>query len=143
MKYVIFGLVVFEILQGTILYQIEPFGTFLLLSGGALAWVFLALILGASIFLNRFYCTYICPAGTGLGLLSWFRIREIRRWPECKTCKVCANLCPRQAIKGNKISPVECMNCRECEKLYLNTNLCAHYAKQRILEKQAVAVASG
>ena len=69
-KYVIFALVVFEILQSTILYQIEPFGTLLLFSGDTLAWAILALILGTSIFVNRFYCTYICPAGTGLGLLS-------------------------------------------------------------------------
>jgi len=129
---------VFEILQSTILYQIEPFGTFFFLSGNALAWIFLASILGASIFLNRFYCTYICPAGTGLALLSWFRTREIKRWPECEKCRICANQCARQAIKGNKISPFECMNCRDCEKLYLNTKLCAHYAKERILEKSVV-----
>jgi hypothetical protein len=44
----------------------------------------------------------------------------------------------RQAIKGNKISPFECMNCKGCEKLYLNRSICPHYAKERILEKKAV-----
>ncbi len=132
-KYAIFAIVIFEILQGTILYQFEPFGTFFLFSGDTFAWVFLGLILGTSIFLNRFYCKYICPAGTGLALVSWFRMREIKRWPECKKCMVCANQCEPQAIKGDKISAFECMNCRGCEKLYLNKQICPHYAKERIV----------
>ena len=61
-KYVILAIVVFEIFQKTILYQVEPFGTFFLFNGDTFAWIFLGSILGISIFFNRFYCKYICPA---------------------------------------------------------------------------------
>lgn len=135
-KYVILALVVYEILEGTVLYQVEPFGTLFLLRGTELAWIFLGLILVASIFVNRFYCTYICPAGAALALLGWLRIREIKRWPECSKCMICANQCIPQAIKGDRISAFECMNCRGCEKLYLNSKLCPHYALERAEAKR-------
>ena len=135
-KYVVLAVVVFEIFQKTILYQVEPFGTFFLFNGDTFAWIFLGSILGISIFFNRFYCKYICPAGAGLALLGWFRIREIKRWPECKKCMICANQCDPQAIKGDKISAFECMNCRGCEKLYLNAKLCPHYALERAAAKK-------
>jgi Pyruvate/2-oxoacid:ferredoxin oxidoreductase delta subunit len=135
-KYVVLAVVVFEILQNTILYQVEPFGTLFLFNGDTLAWVFLGLILGVSIFFNRFYCKYICPAGAGMALISRFRMKEIKRWPECKKCMICANQCEPQAIKGDHISAFECMDCRGCEKLYLNVKLCPHYAQERILAKK-------
>lgn len=135
-KYIVLGIVVFEIFQNTILYQVEPFGTLFLFSGDTFAWIFLGLILGTSIFFNRFYCKYICPAGAGMALISSLRMREIKRWPECEKCMICANQCEPQAIKGDHISAFECMNCRGCEKLYLNTKICPHYAKQRILAKK-------
>ncbi len=135
-KYIVLAVVVYGILQNTFLYQVEPFGTLFLFNGDTFAWVFLGLILGISIFYHRFYCKYICPAGAGMALLSALRIREIKRWPECKRCMICANQCEPQAIKGDHISAFECMDCRGCEKLYLNTRICPHYAQERILVKK-------
>ena len=135
-KYIVLAIVVFEIFEKTILYQVEPFGTLFLFRGDTFAWIFLGSILGISIFFNRFYCKYICPAGAGMALLSRFRIREIKRWPECKKCMICANQCEPQAIKGDHISAFECMNCRGCEKLYLNKKICPHYALERAIAKK-------
>lgn len=135
-KYIVLSIVILELLEGTFLYQVEPFGTLFEFSGDTLAWMFLGLMVGSSIFVDRFYCTYVCPAGAGLSLLSWFRLREIKRWPECKRCMICANHCTRQAISGDRISTLECMDCRDCEKLYLNRNICPHYAQERVLTKK-------
>ncbi|MGA2876861.1 MAG: 4Fe-4S binding protein, partial [Nitrososphaerales archaeon] len=120
-------------------YQVEPFGTLFQLNGDTFAWIFLGSLLVISIFFNRFYCKYICPAGAGMALLSSLRMREIKRWPECKKCMICANQCEPQAIKGDHISSFECMNCRGCEKLYLNRKICPHYALERVAAKKQEA----
>ncbi len=138
-KYIVLAVSLYLILQKTIfyqIYQVEPFGTFFQLNGDTLAWIFLGSILVISIFFNRFYCKYVCPAGAGMALLSKLRMREIKRWPECKKCMICANQCEPQAIKGDRISASECMNCRGCEKLYLNTKICPHYALERVAAKK-------
>jgi hypothetical protein len=112
--------------------DVEPFLALFLSVGDILAFVFLGAVLVASVFFERFYCSYICPAGAGLSLLGWFRVSEIRRWGECSRCGVCEADCPTGAISHGKISPLECMDCRRCEVNFLNSKICPHYAVERI-----------
>lgn len=109
----------------------EPFATLFLLKGDAIAWIVLGAVLVLSLFYNRFYCSYICPVSAGLAVLGRLRVREMNRWPECKTCRVCERQCCMEAISGPSISAIECFNCRGCEEYYSDFAKCPHYALER------------
>jgi len=102
-------------------------------------WGVLAAALALSIPFERFYCRFVCPAGAGLSLAAAFRVREINRWSECSTCRVCERSCPTGAIKGGKISALECFDCRTCEVNYLDQRICPHYASQRLAARPKAA----
>ncbi|HEY3296895.1 MAG TPA: 4Fe-4S binding protein [bacterium] len=78
--------------------------------------VFAVLILG-SIFVQGFWCRYLCPYGALLGLFSWLSPMRVRRNPtSCIDCAKCDKVCPARLpimIKNNIIS-VECTGCMEC-----------------------------
>jgi NosR/NirI family transcriptional regulator, nitrous oxide reductase regulator len=138
-KYINAVLVVAGVFIGVSFLDYEPFATLFLLRGDTIAWVVLGSLLVLSLFYYRFYCSYICPVGVGLALVGRLRVREINRWPECKTCKVCQTQCCMQAIHGPKISAVECMNCRGCEEEYSDFSRCPHYALERAAQRRMVA----
>jgi Na+-translocating ferredoxin:NAD+ oxidoreductase RnfG subunit/Pyruvate/2-oxoacid:ferredoxin oxidoreductase delta subunit len=131
-KYPILGIVVIGVLAGNgWITGLEPFETFFFLRGDWWMW---AIMIGAvvlSIPFHRFYCHYVCPAGAVLSIAGRARVKEIKRWPECHSCKVCEQACPEGAILGPRITVLECMNCRECEKNYLDTKRCPHYVLAR------------
>ncbi|MGB9023871.1 MAG: 4Fe-4S binding protein [Candidatus Bathyarchaeia archaeon] len=111
---------------------VEPFQTFFRLKGDWWMWAIMISAVVLSVPFNRFYCDYICPAGAVMSLAGRLRVREIKRWPECGTCKVCEHMCPQGAIAGPRISVLQCMNCRECEKNYLDSKICPHYALDKL-----------
>lgn len=117
---------------------IEPFQTFFFLTGQWWMWLIMGAAVITSIPAERFFCRYLCPAGAVLSLIGGIRLEEIRRWPECGRCLVCQSTCPTGAIVGSEISALQCMNCRECEKNYLDVRLCPHYRLERTTsERQA------
>ena len=138
-KYFNAAIVVAGVLIGVSFLDYEPFATLFLFSGDTIAWIVLGTLLVLSLFYYRFYCSYICPVGVGLALAGRLRVREINRWPECKTCRVCETQCCMQAIHGPKISTVECLNCRGCEEEYSDFSKCPHYALERAAQRRMAA----
>ena len=69
-------------------------------------WIGLAVLLIATIFVRNLYCRFLCPVGAFLGLLSNLTVFRIKRWSECKTCKICEKKCEWGAIRGPKIVAV-------------------------------------
>lgn len=71
----------------------------------------------ASIFIQNFWCRFLCPYGALLGLTSWLSPTRIRRNTEtCIDCAKCAKACPA-ALPVDKlvqIRSVECTGCLEC-----------------------------
>jgi len=71
----------------------------------------------ASVFVQNFWCRFLCPYGALLGLTSWLSPTRIRRNPEtCIDCAKCAKACP-SALPVDKlvqIRSVECTGCLEC-----------------------------
>ena len=144
LKYVVLALVLLAVAEGALWATgIEPFLTFFFFEGTAWMWAVVGVTVVLSVPFERFYCSYICPAGAALAIAARLRIREINRWPECNTCRVCERGCPSGAISGASISALECMDCRTCEVNYLSPDICPHYALQRAGNHETTAVGSG
>lgn len=142
-KYVLFfGLLAVSLhsLELTVLgAEIEPFKTAIVLRF-IRGWEFLAWpigLLAVGLFIERFYCRYLCPLGAALALPGRARMFDwLKRKPQCGTeCQVCAVRCTVQAIHPEgKIHPNECIHCLNCQVLYNDDRLClplVHKRKRR------------
>ena len=84
--------------------------------GGTAAWVVLGLVI-ASIFVQNFWCRYLCPYGGFLGLVSLLSpMRITRNASTCIDCAKCAQACPSglPVDKLPQIRSAECTGCLEC-----------------------------
>ena len=139
LKYVIFfGLItvsMFSMGLAEKLSEVEPFKTTFLVGVQNRAWpygLFVAAILGLSIFIERPYCKYICPLGASLAMPSTFRWFGLKRKQDCNSCKACAVGCGAQAINADgRIDHRECLHCLDCMILYTDTKGCPPLAKER------------
>ena len=84
--------------------------------GSATAMVIIGLVV-ASIFVQNFWCRYLCPYGAFLGLASLLSPSRITRNPDnCIDCAKCAKACP-SALPVDKLIQIrsaECTGCLEC-----------------------------
>jgi polyferredoxin len=85
-----------------------------LTTGGALT---LLVLIVASLFVQNFWCRYLCPYGALLGLFSMASPLRIRRNAVlCIDCGKCARECPSRLPVDQLISikSAECTGCLEC-----------------------------
>jgi polyferredoxin len=71
----------------------------------------------ASLFVQNFWCRYLCPYGALLGLAGFFSPLRIRRNESaCIDCGKCSKACPAQLPVHNLVSikSAECTGCLEC-----------------------------
>jgi polyferredoxin len=122
--------------------EVEPFKTAIVLKFDR-AWPFglyAGVLLVAGLFVNRFYCRYLCPLGGALALPARLRMFEWlkRRW-QCGTpCQICAHRCPVQAIHPEgKINPNECIHCLNCQTNYFDATLCPPLLERRKRRERA------
>jgi len=120
---------------------VEPFWMFSLQASTGM-WIGLAVLLIATVFVRNLYCTFVCPVGAFLGLLSNLTVFRIKRWSECNTCVLCEKKCEWGAIRGPKIVASECVRCDDCERLYLDKKKCPHWLIIRKKEQAAARRAS-
>jgi polyferredoxin len=118
---------------------VEPFWMFGL-SETALLWSGLAVLLAATVFVRNLYCRFLCPVGAALGIMSTLTVFRIRRWSECRTCRICQKACEWGAIEGPKILVTECVRCDDCERLYMNEQKCPHWIIIRRKEQKAAGL---
>ncbi len=109
--------------------EVEPFKTAIILKFNR-SWPFLAyvgVLLGAGLFVERFFCRYLCPLGAALAIPARIRTFDwLKRYRECGTsCQRCANECMVQAIHPTgEINPNECLYCLHCQVLYQHKQKC-------------------
>ncbi|KAA0912709.1 regulatory protein NosR [Aquicoccus porphyridii] len=133
LKYMIFlglfGVSLASIEQAEALAEVEPFKTAIVLKF-VRAWPFVAYaaaLLIAGLFVERFYCRYLCPLGAALAIPARLRTFDwLKRYKECgNPCQTCANECFVQAIHPTgEINPNECLNCMHCQVLYQSETKC-------------------
>jgi polyferredoxin len=144
-KYVLLGatLLYYLVTRDILVYRyVEPFWMFTGLASTPM-WVGLGVLLLATVFVRNLYCRFLCPVGAFLGLLSNLTVFRIKRWSECKTCKICEKTCEWGAIRGPKIVASECVRCDDCERLYMDQKKCPHWLilikKSDITARQSAA----
>ena len=84
---------------------------------GQTGLIVLGVFVLASLFIQNFWCRFLCPYGALLGLTSWLSPTRIRRNTEtCIDCSKCAKACPAglPVDKLVQIRSVECTGCLEC-----------------------------
>lgn len=126
--------------------EIEPFKTAVTMKFQR-EWPFVlyaGFLLFAGLFIERFYCRYLCPLGAALAVPARIRMFEwLKRYRECGSeCHVCARRCTVQAIHPlGQINPNECIYCLKCQANYFDQETCLHL-KKRAQRRQPLAVAS-
>lgn len=140
----LFGVSLMSIEQAEHLAEIEPFKTAIVLKF-VRAWPFVAYalaLLAAGLFVERFYCRYLCPLGAALAIPARMRMFDwLKRYKECgNPCQSCANQCPVQAIHPTgEINPNECVNCLHCQVLYQSKSICPVVIKREKRRETASA----
>jgi NosR/NirI family nitrous oxide reductase transcriptional regulator len=139
LKYMIFlglfGLSIVSIPLAEKYAEIEPFKTAIILKF-VREWpfvVFALVLLGLGLFIERFYCRYLCPLGAALAIPARMRMFDwLWRYKECgNPCQTCANECPVEAINPRgEIHPNECIDCMHCQVLYQSEAKCPVVIKQ-------------
>ena len=148
-KYIIFlglfGLSLYSLDVAEHYAEVEPFKTAIILKFQR-AWpfvLFAVALLTAGLFIERFYCRYLCPLGAALAIPARLRMFDwLKRYRECgNPCNRCAKECMVQAIHPEgHINPNECLNCLHCQVLYQHDQKCPvcikKLAKRRRFEVQ-------
>ena len=117
------------------LAEIEPFKTAITMKFMR-DWQFVsyaAALLFVGVFIERFYCRYLCPLGAALAIPARMRMFEwLKRYRECGAeCHVCARQCTVQAIHPlGAINPNECVYCLKCQANYFDPATCLHLKKR-------------
>ena len=150
-KYVIFigifGVSLHDLAFAERLAEVEPFKTTVILHF-AHDWPFVAwagVLLAIGLFIERFFCRYICPLGAALAIPGKIRIMEwLRRHKECGApCHRCAQECMVQAIHPDgHINPNECLYCLHCQQVYHDEHRCPPMIQRRLRRERRRARAS-
>lgn len=145
---VLFGISFHAFDQAEHLAEIEPFKTAIILSFMR-DWpfvLFAVLLLVAGLFIERFYCRYLCPLGAALAIPGRIRVNDwLKRYRDCGSpCHRCANECMVQAIHPDgHIDPNECLYCLHCQELYYDDQSCPVVIQKLARFERRMALQSG
>lgn len=137
----LFGISLYSLEWAERLAEIEPFKTAIILKF-VRDWpfvIFAIAVLLPGIFIERFYCRYLCPLGAALAIPGKLRMFSwLKRYKECGSpCQRCANECMVQAIhpEGN-INVNECLYCLHCQVVYVDDHACPVMIQKRLKKER-------
>ncbi|WP_010233623.1 4Fe-4S binding protein [Clostridium arbusti] len=125
-KYIILFLILIFTFKGgdNILAGTSPWDAFAqitkiptVFSSLAIGFILLVLITIGNIFVERFFCRYLCPLGAVFSLISKISILKINKPNEkCGKCRICTNNCSMglNLYSVNSVRGGECINCLKC-----------------------------
>ena len=143
----LFGVSFYSLAWAEQLAEVEPFKTAIVLAF-LRDWpfvVFAVAVLAVGLFVERFYCRYLCPLGAALAIPGRLRMFEwLKRYRECGApCQRCAKECMVQAIHPEgQINPNECLYCLHCQTLYQDDRRCPVMIQRRLKRERREALAS-
>src|SRR3546814_412938 len=150
-KYIIF-LMLFGVSLSSLAFaerlaEVEPFKTAIILRFMRDWWfvAFAVALLVAGLFVERFFCRYMCPLGAALAIPGRMRMFDwLKRYRECgNPCMRCYNECPVGAIHPEgHINPNECISCLHCQVLYHHDRKCPVVIQRRLKREKRAAMAS-
>lgn len=109
--------------------EIEPFKTAISLRM-VRAWpfvLFVLALLSAGLFIERFFCRYLCPLGAGLAIPAKLKIFDwLKRRPQCgRECRLCETRCTVGAIDPlGRVNANECVLCLRCQVIMNDGSQC-------------------
>lgn len=142
---VLFGFSLHSLEWAERLAEVEPFKTAIILKF-VRDWpfvVFAIAVLVPGLFIERFYCRYLCPLGAALAIPGRLRMFSwLKRYKQCGTpCQRCSKECMVQAIHPEgDINVNECLYCLHCQVVYSDQHACPVMIQKR-LKRQRVTVA--
>ena len=116
--------------------EIEPFKTVISVKFDR-DWPFVLYaltLLAAGLFVERFYCRFLCPLGGSLAFFGRIHMFEwLKRKHQCGTqCRICESDCPMGAIEpSGKIDMNECFQCLDCQVDYYDDQKCPPLIQRR------------
>ena len=114
-KYVLLVLAVsLTVATGRIVGGDAPFKPLFIFSGTLVAILMTVAFGILSVFVYRPFCSYLCPYGALMSLVSKFRLIRIKREETCVDCKLCVKKCPVGAMKEPGLGSGECIMCGDC-----------------------------
>jgi len=149
-KYIIFlglfGVSLGSLALAEVLSEVEPFKTAIILRFMREWWfvAFAVALLVAGLFVERFFCRYLCPLGAALAIPGRLRMFDwLRRYRECgNPCMRCFKECPVEAIHPEgHINPNECIGCLHCQMLYHHDQKCPVKVQRRLKREKREALA--
>jgi len=128
LKYVVLILIlVFTAILGELVFRgFDPFLTFFHFGKGVLwdpepghlvPFIITVVVLLLAVFIERFWCRYLCPLGAFMAIFTRLGITKIHRnRRSCNNCKLCDKVCPVdiEVAKIKTLEDEECLNCNKC-----------------------------
>lgn len=81
------------------------------------AFLVLAFIGIGAMFVERFFCRYLCPLGGFFNAMTLGKTLNINKpCDKCGSCRICTNNCSMgiKLYNTNKVKSLECINCYKC-----------------------------
>ena len=139
----IWALSFYSMHDALIVAEVEPFKTAISLRM-LRAWPFVLFVLAlltASLFIERFYCRYLCPLGAGLAIPAKLKVFDwLKRRPQCgRECRLCETKCTVGAIDPlGRINANECVLCLRCQVI-MNDGTACPVLKRRVRSEGGAA----
>jgi NosR/NirI family transcriptional regulator, nitrite reductase regulator len=132
-KYTLFLLILgvsfYSMERALVMAEIEPFKTAISMRFMR-EWPFVLFamaLLTAGLFIERFFCRYLCPLGAALGIPAKMKLFDwLHRRPQCgRECRFCETQCTVGAIDPlGRINPNECVLCLRCQVIMCDASQC-------------------
>lgn len=95
-------------------------------TGFLIGIIIFAIITMGALFIERFFCRYICPFGAIFAIVDRLHFFELHKPSEkCGKCRRCTNECPMgiSLYKGDEIKSGECIKCFRCTSICSRKNV--------------------